>query len=263
MYDTFSQEYDHFVNWASRLDFEIPFLLEQIQAAVSKPSNGTKILDTATGTGMHAIALAQKGYSTCGVDISEGMITAARKNAAAVNADVYFTTAAFGGIAEKMKLFPESKAGPFDVVLCLGNSLPHVEDFDGLLTTLNDFTNCLKPGGRLILQNRNFDSVLEKKERWMEPQTYINQNEETVYLRFYDFLPNGHIQFNIATLKRNSQGNWDQTIMETLLYPITHDNLEKALIGCGFTDIKTFGSLSNVEFDTHSSGNLVVCATKK
>jgi SAM-dependent methyltransferase len=262
MYDTFSQEYDHFVNWANRLEFELPFLMEQIYAATAKPANRTKILDTATGTGMHAIALAQNGYSCSGVDISEGMIAAARQNAAAVNADVFFTTAAFGNIAWETNFFPEDKTGPFDVVLCLGNSLPHVEGQAGLQSALNDLAGCLQPGGLLILQNRNFDSVLDKKERWMEPQSYKGGGEETLYLRFYDFLPDGHIQFNIATLKRTPRGGWDQSIMETRLYPITRDGLENALGDAGFSDIRLFGSLANTPFDSRTSGNLVVCAVK-
>jgi len=111
MYDSFSQEYDHFVNWPNRLAFELPFLVEQIAAAIYKPVETIRILDTATGTGMHAIALAQKGYSVSGMDISEGMVTIARQNAAALNTDVFFTTAAFGNIAERSYAHPEGE-GP-------------------------------------------------------------------------------------------------------------------------------------------------------
>lgn len=263
MYDTFSQEYDHFVNWTNRLAFELPFLLEQIDLAAAKPASQVKVLDTATGTGMHAIALAQKGYIVSGVDISEGMIDVARQNAEAVSADVFFTTAAFGGIAKEMNFFPEGKVGPYDVILCLGNSLPHVEGPAGLQAALNDLAACLQPGGLLILQNRNFDSVLEKKERWMEPQTYNENGEETLYLRFYDFLPDGIIEFNIVTLKRTPQGGWDQSIMETRLFPITRSVLEKALADAGFSSIRLFGALSDTPFDRQSSGNLVASAVKK
>jgi glycine/sarcosine N-methyltransferase len=263
MYDTFSQEYDHFVNWTNRLEFELPFLMEQINSAATKPGGQIKILDTATGTGMHAIALAQKGYSASGVDISEGMITAARKNAAAVKADVFFTTAAFGGITGKLKNFPEGKGGPFDVVLCLGNSLPHVEGPAGLKDALYDFAGCLRPGGLLILQNRNFDSVLEKKERWMEPQSYKGNGEETLFMRFYDFLPDGHIQFNIVTLKRTPQGGWNQSIMESRLFPISREILVPALEDAGFSRIRLFGALSDTPFESQTSGNLVVSAIKK
>jgi glycine/sarcosine N-methyltransferase len=263
MYNSFSQEYDHFVNWSNRLALELPFLMEQINTVVDKPAKSIRVLDIATGTGMHAIALAQKGYNASGMDISEGMVTIARQNAAAVNADVFFTTAAFGKIAERSKIMPEGKGQPFDVVLCLGNSLPHVEDISALKTTLRDFSACLRSGGLLILQNRNFDSVLEKKERWMEPQSYKKEEGEVIFLRFYDFLPDGHIQFNIITLKQTAEGQWNQSIMETRLFPITCDMLVTVLEGSGFSRINVYGALSNTPFDSQTSGNLVITAVKK
>lgn len=263
MYDTFSKEYDHFVNWPNRLEFELPFLIEQINTTFKRPAELIRILDTATGTGMHAIALAQKGYKTSGVDISEGMVAAARKNAAAVNVDVYFTTAAFGEITEKTTAIPGEKGRPFDAVLCLGNSLPHVEDLTALRTALVDFASCLRSGGLLIIQNRNFDSILSQKQRWMEPQSHKENGQETLYLRFYDFLSDGHIQFNIITLKPSLQGGWDQLIMETRLFPITHELMDKTLKDSGYSEIKLFGALSNTPFDSQTSGNLVVCAIKK
>ena len=69
MYDSLSSDYDRFVNWQNRLAIELPFIIQQLQQI-----NAKSILDAATGTGMHAIALAQLGYFTAGSDISTGMI---------------------------------------------------------------------------------------------------------------------------------------------------------------------------------------------
>jgi ubiquinone/menaquinone biosynthesis C-methylase UbiE len=57
MYDSLSLDYDRFVNWQNRLSIELPFIIKQFQLI-----NAKSILDVATGTGMHAIALAQLGY---------------------------------------------------------------------------------------------------------------------------------------------------------------------------------------------------------
>ena len=263
MYDSFSEEYDHFVNWPGRLAYELPFLMEQISSTMDKPVGSTRILDTATSTGMHAIALAQKGYVTSGVDISEGMINLARKNAKSAGVDVFFTTAAFGEAASRAKTLPAGKGLPFDVVLCLGNSLPHVDGEVDLQDALDDFSSCLRPGGLLILQNRNFDSVISTKDRWMEPQSYSDANGEKIYVRFYDFLPDGHIQFNILTLKRAPEGQWKQSVMGTKLYPISRDVLVQSLETAGFCRIQLYGALANTPFDSKTSGNLVVTAIKQ
>lgn len=263
MYDTFSQEYDHFVNWPNRLAFELPFILQQIKYVFDIPVESVRILDTATGTGMHAIALAEEGFIVSGVDISEGMIAAARQNASSANVNVSFTTAAFGDIAGKTRAGSDYRESLFDVLLCLGNSLPHVDGHTGLVEALQDFAACLQPGGLLILQNRNFDSVLAKKERWMEPQSHKNETGETLYVRFYDFLPEGLIQFNILTLKQSPDGQWNQSVMETRLFPITSDIILLALEKTGFTQVCLFGGLADSPFDSLNSGNLVVTAIKK
>ena len=96
MYDQFSNEYDRFVDWKSRLDYELPFITAEIQKAIPRPPSDIRILDMATGTGMHAIALAQKGYHVLGVDISAGMIEKARLNASHLNANAQFEIAGFG-----------------------------------------------------------------------------------------------------------------------------------------------------------------------
>jgi glycine/sarcosine N-methyltransferase len=269
MYDNFSQDYDHFVNWQNRLKFEISFLVDRITSAIHKPFTDIHILDAATGTGMHAIALAQHGFKARGVDISEGMIQKARKNAEKENVEIRFEMAAFGGIystffSQKNQIVNSLHSNPplFDVVLCLGNSLPHVEGKTELLATLKDFAACLSPGGLLILQNRNFDAVLMSKDRWMEPQTYSDHEKDLLFLRFYDFLPDGHIQFNFVTLKRALNGEWKQSILETRLFPITQRILIEALEESGFNQIHKFGALSSVPYLKEASGNLVVTVVK-
>ncbi len=45
----------------------------------TNPTNGTKILDIATGTGKQAFAFAKKGYEVIGIDLSEAMLNVANK----------------------------------------------------------------------------------------------------------------------------------------------------------------------------------------
>ncbi len=194
-YDVFSTDYDRFVNWPGRLAVELPFIEGQIrETAGSRPA---KVLDSACGTGMHAIALAQHGFITAGADLSAGMVTRAGVNAAEAGVTSKFLTAGFGELNEA---FRSSPLHPFDTVLCLGNSLPHLLSSQALDQALVDFAACLRPGGLLLVQNRNFDAVLARRERWMEPQSHTAGTTDRIFLRFYDYEPDGLIAFNIVTL---------------------------------------------------------------
>ena len=249
MYDLLSSDYDRFVNWQNRLSFEIPFIIKQL-----KQVNARSVLDTATGTGMHAIALAQLGYLAAGSDISTGMIQKARANAISTGVQVQFVLAGFGSLAQSFG------SASFDVLLCLGNSLPHLLTRSELDSALLDFAACLKPGGLLLVQNRNFDSVMAHHERWMEPQSHSEAGTEWIFQRFYDFDPDGLLTFNMVILKRENQGNWTQNAVTSRLRPLVQNELVSAISEAGFETIESYGNMNGDPFDSETSGNLVVLA---
>ena len=249
MYDALSNDYDRFVNWQNRLAVELPFIIEKLQAA-----GAHTILDAACGTGRHAIALAQCGFTTSGADLSQGMIDRAIANTSSAGVAVHFEAAGFGALSQAFGNHA------FDAILCLGNSLPHVLTPPELTSALRDFAACLHPGGLLLVQNRNFDAVMSKHERWMEPQTHTEGDREWLFQRFYDFDSDGLITFNMVTLKRVGDGNWNQSVTVSRLRPLLNGELVAELNSIGFADIKTFGNMAGVDFDPEASPNLVILA---
>lgn len=250
LYDPFSADYDRFVNWKGRLAVELPFIERQLIA-----SGARRVLDAACGTGMHAIALAQRGYDVTAADLSAGMIERARENAAVVGSSARFVVAGFGELA--------TKAGNgFDALLCLGNSLPHVLTADALHAALTDFAAVLRPGGLLFIQNRNFDAVMATRARWMPPQAHREGDREWLFVRFYDFNPDGNLTFNIVTLRRDEAGEWTQQIEATTLRPLLHADLLDAVTAAGFGDVGCYGDMQGAPFDSENSGNLIAVAKK-
>jgi len=249
MYDTLSSDYDRFVNWQGRLSAELPFILEKLHEI-----NAKYILDAATGTGMHAIALAQLGYQASGADISRGMIERARANATSAGVQVRFEIIGFGALA------PIFGQHSFDALLCLGNSLPHLLSLPVLLGALVDFAACLKPAGLLLIQNRNFDSVMAHHDRWMEPQSHSEGDAEWIFQRFYDFDPDGLLTFNMVTLKRIAQGKWSQQLTASRLRPLLKDELISSLANAGFMSSTPYGDMAGAAYDPETSPNLVILA---
>ena len=257
MYNAFAKDYDHFVNWNSRLAVELPFIENHLETLRDPSESKIKVLDAACGTGMHAISLVRHGYCLSAADLSAPMIKKARLNASAAGTGINFAVAGFG------KLTKTFGKGQFDAVLCLGNSLPHLLTPADLHEALADFAGCLRPGGMLLIQNRNFDLVLAGLDRWMEPQAFSDATTEWLFYRFYDFEPDGLIRFNIVTLKRSLGEEWNSSVESTRLFPQMHKDLEKKLAEAGFSSIKTFGSMAGELFSPLSSGNLILVALKE
>ncbi len=253
MYDDFSTDYDRFVDWPVRLAAELPFIIAQ---AVSLSGDGfPSILDAACGTGMHAVALARRGWRVASADLSPEMIARAQANAQAAGVEVRFEVAGFGELHARF-------GGGFDGLLCLGNSLPHILTTEALHAALTDFAACLRPGGALLIQNLNYDRILARRERWMEPQAHREGEQEWLFLRFYDFDPDDLLTFNIIRL-HCAGGLWDQRVFSTRLRPLRRAELTAALAEAGFPAITLYGDMQGTPFDPDRSPNLVVVATRK
>ncbi|MGQ9682348.1 MAG: class I SAM-dependent DNA methyltransferase [Anaerolineae bacterium] len=249
LYDELSADYDRFVDWPARLAYELPHL-EHLFAAHGVHS----VLDAACGTGRHALALAERGYRAAGADLSAGMVARARAQAAEAGLDVPFAVAGFGQLASAF-------AEPFDAVLCLGNSLPHVLDEADLQAALADFAAVLRPGGLLIVQNRNYDRVWRSRERFMPLQTHREGDREWLFFRFMDF----HeltLTFNVVTLFREAE-TWRYRVGATELRPLLHNELAEWLPEAGFESIRFLGAYDGSPFDAGQSGDLIAVANRR
>ena len=114
-----------------------------------------------------------------------------------------------------------------------------------------------------MIQNRNFDALLAAEERWMAPQAYREGEREWLFLRFYDFQPDGSLTFNLVTLRRQGQqGRWSQRVTATPLWPLKQEELLPALQAAGFDQVTCYGDMQGGAFHPSTSGNLVVTARR-
>jgi SAM-dependent methyltransferase len=247
LYDALAADYDRFVNWEGRLAHELPFFQRLFQSQQVE-----RVLDSACGTGHHAIALAQQGYQVTGADLSAVMVERARENAETAGTSVTFQVAGLGELA--------ALGESYDAVLCLGNSLPHLLTPQAVSGALTDFAAILEPGGLLVIQNRNFDLVWANRERFMPPQAHQDGDQEWLFLRFYDF-HEASVTFNMLRIRRAEQG-WDQDIESTELRPIFRDDLVHGLGSAGFGQVLLYGSYDGSSFDPAQSGDLISVATR-
>ncbi len=247
-YDDLGQKYDSMIRWKSRLERETPFLQRLFSENRIK-----RVLDLACGTGHHALMFRKWGCEVVGYDGSNALLEVARANVTEDDDGIQFVEGLFEELGEKVQ-------GPFDAVLSLGNSLPHLQSISELRKLMAGVHTLLRPGGVFVFQNRNYDRLLKTRERFLLPTTHRSSGNEQLYFRFNDFEGN-KVRFNIVHFRQVNEG-WVHDIYSTELTPWRHAEVEQELKNAGFSANDFYGDFSGTPFDAETSPDLVGLARR-
>jgi len=149
--------------------------------------------------------------------------------------------------------FSEKSASVYDAAFFMGNSLPHITEEKNLEVFLKALKKVLLPGGIFILQILNYKKILTEKERIIN----IRETDEKTYIRFYDFISDTNINFNILTIS-GEKNKRSHKIITTELYAYTKERLMENFSRFNFESTATFGSLKMEEFNSETSPNLIM-----
>lgn len=139
-----------FVGWYNRRKGEGNFLINALKKYECK-----KILDAASGDGVDTIYLLQQGFNVLSNDIDPAFRQKAIENARKDGLSITPTDLDWRELTKK---YPEAS---LDAVICLGNSLTLLFGKENHLRALREFHTILKPGGILIIDERNYQKILD------------------------------------------------------------------------------------------------------
>lgn len=244
-YDRIGDKYDLLISWSERLRREKPFF-----QGLFRKNRVKRVLDTACGTGMHALAFKSWGYHVVGSDSSAVMINKARENAG--KSSIKFIQASFTDI--------DKIGGLFDAVTCLGNSLAHVNTEDELVESLCAMYQLLIPGGIVVIHGHNYDRILRSKERMLPIVSRKHQATEYVFLRFFDIV-DGRVDFNIVSLVMKPKG-WEIEHQKVSHLPLTRKLLGGAMRKAGFAELCVYGGFSFERYARYKSEDLILVGQK-
>lgn len=216
--------------------------------------NSKKMLELACGTGRHALEMEKLGYKVIATDYSADMLAQARRKASEISSIVDFRQ-------QDMRALNIPEA-PFDVVICLFDSIGYVATNENILKVLRSVHKHLKPGGLFVFEFwhapamlKNFDPVrvrrwkLTDRELLRISETKLDDAQQLAHVSYsvYEFLPN-------QTYKTLSE---TQTNRFFLLQEM------KAFLACsGFDTLKAFNGFSPDETVSDSAWHIVMVARR-
>ncbi|QNO16260.1 class I SAM-dependent methyltransferase [Alkalicella caledoniensis] len=209
---------------------------------LSKYYNDHKcVLDIACGTGSYTKEIARNSHvEVIGIDLDSDMIIKAREKSKDLG-NIRFL--------ELNMLDIDKLEKKFDLIYCIGNSLPHLKPYE-IKEALKMIYNTLNSKGNLVIQTVNYDRRPEKLP------TIINEEHNITFTRDYSYSGQS-VEFCTVL-----QGQDFKVEGKVSLYPIRSTELIQWLKEIGFVNIQLFGDFNEGEYKPTESTSLVVVASR-
>jgi SAM-dependent methyltransferase len=146
---SFVEKWDQLIDWKARAESEGEFFVDILRERGAK-----KILDVATGTGFHSVQLLKAGFDVTSIDGNGQMLARAFENAK--KEDLILRT-----VQADWRWLNRQVHGKYDAVICLGNSFTHLFKERDRRRSLAEFYAALRHDGFLVLDQRNYDAILD------------------------------------------------------------------------------------------------------
>lgn len=250
-FDDISLAYDNTIDWESRLSREMPFLLSLIEN-----TENPRVLDMACGSGRHSVALAASGADVTGIDASKSMIEAAKRHAENEGVDPTL-------IIADMETIRTTVNGPFDLVICLGNSLALVNDIDILKQVVRDVFQILKEGGSLVVQVLNFEEIHWTGFRNFPMKTgKLSNGEEITFARLLEHSDYPLSSTLVMSAFRKQDGEWTSEVSTQKVLNLKHDKMKSILQETGFNSVEIYSDYARGSFEKMDDRSMVIHSVK-
>jgi glycine/sarcosine N-methyltransferase len=245
-YAEFAERYDLFHR---SFDEQNPERVEFFRTIFSRNKVRT-VLDCACGTGRDLALFHSLGLQVWGSDLSESMLTVARKNLAQRGLSIPL------GKVDYRKLATHYDRS-FDAVVCLAGSILEMPTETEVGKAFGSMWEVLSQGGVLVLSQGTTD------KQWHERPRFIPAVNREDFSRVFviDYENQGaryHVLDIFHSAERHEFRVWTAHYHKMLL---RHD-LERILLQGGFTGIDFYGSYKAPPYDKASSDMLITVARK-
>ena len=214
---SFVDKWDELIDWKGRAESEGQFFIDILRAR-----GKNTVLDVAAGTGFHSVRLIEAGFDVTTADGSAAMVAKAFANGQERGHILKTVQADWRWLNRDIN-------GKYDAIICLGNSFTHLHEEKDRRRALAEFYAALKHDGILILDQRNYDTMLDKgfstKHKFYYCGDQVTAEPE-------------HLDEGLCRMKYTFPDNSEYTLN---LCPIRKNYVRRLLHEAGFERVRTYG----------------------
>ena len=221
---SFVEKWDELIDWEQRAEGEGDFFIKRLQER-----GASRVLDVATGTGFHSVRLLKAGFDVVSADGSPAMLCQAFENAR--RRGLVLRT-----VQADWRFLNRDIHETFDAVICLGNSFTHLFKERDRRKALAEFYAVLNHDGFLILDQRNYDAILDSGSRCKQEFYYCGDDI---------VVEPEHVDDGLARFAYRFK---DGSTFHLNMFPLRRDYSRRLLKEVGFQRVETFGDFQ-AEYD--------------
>lgn len=204
-----------------------------------RPRLGGLAVDLGAGPGAHARALARRGFDVVAIDACRLLVN--ELSNVAESTSIKPVHGRFEAFERHLDRRPE-------LIVCLGDTLTHLDDETSVDALLDRIARALEPGGRFVASFRDYSTPLEGTERFV-PVRSDPQRILTCFLEYSDTRVTVH-----DLLHERRGAEWKLKVGRYRKLRIAPDSFESRLLGHGFAVDRKRGADGLVWFSATKGG---------
>lgn len=233
----FVEKWDQLIDWEARAESEGAFFIDILKARGKET-----VLDVATGTGFHSVQLIKAGFQVTSADGSAEMLAKAFENGRERGLIIKTAHADWRWLNRNIH-------GKYDAIICLGNSFTHLFHEEDRRRALAEFYAALKHDGILIMDQRNYDSILDhgfsSKHKYYYCGDQVSAEPE-------------HVDDSLARFKYEFP---DGSTFHLNMFPLRKSYMRRLIKEVGFQRVKTYGDFQET-YEEHDPDFFIHVAEK-
>lgn len=184
-----------------------------------RPSGSTHALDLGAGNGVQSFALAELGFKIKAIDFNNQLLAELTSRN---------TNHALEIVDDDIRLISKYVAFRPELIICCGDTLPHLESFDEVKKILQDSHDILTSKGKILLTFRDYTTDLQDTSRFIP----VKSDSERILTCFVEYFSD---KIRVTDLLHEFEnGMWVQKVSSYYKIRITREMISDYLFDCNF-----------------------------
>lgn len=187
-----------------------------------KPLQNKMAIDLGSGHGLQSISLAKLGFQVTAIDFNQQLLESLRARGKELEIQTF----------QRDLLAVENFREPEELIICMGDTIAHLESADQIQLLLDRCFKCLLNNGKLIFSYRDYGTELVDTGRFIP----VKSDDNRILTCFLEY---GEDKVKVTDLLHERiNGEWIQKASSYLKVRITNHLIEKLVLKAGFKVVK-------------------------